>query len=374
LRSMRVGIFAAGLMAMTPFFCRWASSGYVDVPGSFYFALTAVFAWYWSRDGGNRNAILTGIAAGLAMWTKNDALVLLVSLGIWIGLNLWTAKINGKQIALSAVAILLTAAPWYIRSVIVSHHIKPLGIWTWAVQHNFARLLIMTSTWKDFGLTGFLFTAAIILAAIQIVRTADFQSRTVWGMLFIMVIPFYGAWWWFANYDVRFLVMIVPLLAVMAGLMLDDLVIYLKNHASATWVTRANWIAICCVLVWAPLSIRKAVNYKGTILTRPFLSDAEKHRVVLGGMYDLATTMNHLPTGSRIIGVPSMALYHVDLTRFGKVSNEKVNVPPNEFLNRYDYAAYKFADGQRPGWSRQGQPLLQTPDGYLLFAVRQNGL
>jgi hypothetical protein len=184
-----------------------------------------------------------------------------------------------------------------------------------------------------------------------------------------MIVPFYAAWWWFASYDIRFLLMITPLVGAAAGLMLDDWMVSLQTRLSPNWRTRTGWLAILCVLALTPFAISKAVNYKGVILSRPFMGDAEKHRVVLGGLYNLAVAVNDLPVGSRIVGVPSMARYHIDLTRFEVVSEKKVTVPPGELTGDFDYAVYIFADGEAPEWVESERPLLETADGYFLYAV-----
>ncbi|PWT89696.1 MAG: hypothetical protein C5B54_08535 [Acidobacteria bacterium] len=373
MRSMRAGIVAAGLVALTPLFCKSVSTGNADIPGSFYFSLTALFAWQWWRDRGNKNAILTGMMTGFTMWTKNTTLVLPITIGLWIAANLRTSRIPWKQIGLFTIAILATAAPWYLRNLIVFHYLIPPQIWEFAAprtQRTFAMLLAMTWDWIAFGGIGIIYTAAIAFSAIQFVRKRELESRALWGLLLTMVLPFYFAWWWLASYEVRFLVLIVPLLAVMAALMLEDALAVLMTNVSVAWVNRIGRIAICSVLILAPLSIRKTVSYKGAILSRPFMDDSEKHRIVLGGIYDLGIAIDHLPAGSRIVGVPPTAFYHIDSHRFKEISDLKMNTAPGTLKDRYDYVVYTFDDKQRPGWLQNCEPLLQTKDGYFLYSVR----
>ncbi len=383
MRSMRTGMLAAGLVVLTPFFCRWASSGYVDVPGSFYFGLSTLFSWHWWRDGGSRNAALTGMTAGLAMWTKNNALTLLMSLGVLVFLRWWSgrrraagngmAPVKWGQTAWLMGGIVATAGPWYIRNIIVFHFIIPPTLWNYAAQHTLRTLLIMVWAWHDVGATGSLFTFSILYGLSKLAWYTEANQHSSWVVLLIMVIPFYAAWWWLASYDIRFLVMIIPLLGVMAALMLDDWLAGLRTRLSSTWTARARWAAIACILALTPFSLSKAINYKGVVLNRPFMDDAEKHRIVLGGLYDLAMAINHLPTDSCIVGVPSMARYHIDLTRFKMVSEKKIDTPPDELAGYYDYVAYKFADGKVPGWAHDAKPLLETTDGYFLYTVPGKG-
>jgi hypothetical protein len=379
MRSRRAGIFAAGLIMLAPFFCKWASSGYVDIPGSFYFCLSALFFWRWWRDGGGRNAALTGIIAGLAMWTKNDALTLLVSLGLLVVLRAWLSRQkaadNGllpfkwRETALLFAAILVVSGPWYIRNLVVFQFLIPPTVWSAAVQHTLGRFLAMALDWKDISAIGLLFGVSIFYAAVRLLRKGGFRTRSAWLLLLLVTVPFYAAWWWLASYDIRFLIMIVPPLAVMAGLMLDDIVLLAHARLSPAGTLRGQWLAVLCILALSPFSLTKTVEYKGSILSRPLMGIVEKYHIRFGGMYDLAMAVNGLPSGSRIVGVPAGARYYIDLTRLDQVSEVKVNVPPGVLAGQYDFAAYQFADGAVPEWAQAGAPLLRTKDGYFLFAV-----
>ncbi len=206
------------------------------------------------------------------------------------------ARQRWKEIALLTIAMLATAGPWYIRNVIVFRFIIPPTMWT--AQHTLGTFLIMSWEWKYFSLIGVLYTIAIGFCCGAGHSAGWIAVAGNLGMLMVFSVPFYGLWWLLASYDARFLVMLVPLLAVMAGLMLDELLMLLRKRAPLIRITRAQWLAIFCVLILASFSLRKTVNYKATILSQPFMSDAEKHRVVLGGMYDLAVAVNQLPAAA----------------------------------------------------------------------------
>jgi hypothetical protein len=84
LYDRRTGLAATVLLALTPTFSRWAPTGYTDVPAAFFFTLAVLFSWRMAQDGDPRTAILAGIMAGLAAWTKNSALTITVSLAVWL--------------------------------------------------------------------------------------------------------------------------------------------------------------------------------------------------------------------------------------------------------------------------------------------------
>jgi hypothetical protein len=99
------------------------------------------------------------------------------------------------------------------------------------------------------------------------------------------------------------------------------------------------------------------------------MTDAEKHRVRLGGLYDLALAINELPAGSRVSGVPSETLYHTDQTRLGAVSQATTDGPPWSLACTYDYVAYDFHAKATPEWMSVAIPILNTNDGYYLYST-----
>ena len=86
LRGERTGWLAALVLALTPFFSRWASSGYVDLPMAFFYTLAAIFALrlYDDHSASLLDAALAGALIGLAAWTKNAALIGIVLLALWL--------------------------------------------------------------------------------------------------------------------------------------------------------------------------------------------------------------------------------------------------------------------------------------------------
>ncbi|HET7470231.1 MAG TPA: hypothetical protein VFJ81_11170 [Gemmatimonadales bacterium] len=77
LRAPSQGLLAGMVLLATPFFIRHATSLYADVPLAFFFLATVVCLALDDRAGGAtpRFAVLAGLSAGLAMWTKNEGLL-----------------------------------------------------------------------------------------------------------------------------------------------------------------------------------------------------------------------------------------------------------------------------------------------------------
>jgi hypothetical protein len=86
LRRPSQGLLAGMVLLGTPFFIRHAASLYADVPLSFFFLATVVCLALDDRHGSDtrRFAMLAGLAAGLAMWTKNEGLLFTLSVATGI--------------------------------------------------------------------------------------------------------------------------------------------------------------------------------------------------------------------------------------------------------------------------------------------------
>ncbi len=382
IRSARAGLLAAGLVVLTPLFDRWASSGYVDVPASFFFALSALAAWRWLDSRTGQDALLTGITAGLAMWTKSSALTLMVTLACLLLIAGWSRRRGGpaasamplrwSQVVLVVGGLLVTAGPWYARNLTVLGFFLPDTAWTELARRDLPTLLVMLHDWQEFQICGWLFVGGLVYAAARSVG-ADPSRKWGWITLLTFVLPFLAAWWWLASYDLRFLVTVVPLLGAMGGCMIDEIVEALAKRLRPGWGARAAWFGALLALAMAPLALHKTIDGKRAILHDPLMSDEDKHRVRLGGLYDLALAINRLPDGSRILGVPSLSLYHIDRGRFQALSEARSEDPPWSLAATYDYVVYRFPAGESAAWASSATPILLTDDGFSLYSTHTPG-
>jgi hypothetical protein len=268
-----------------------------------------------------------------------------------------------------AGALAAIAGPWYVRNWLVFDAVIPVKPWTHLARHDLEPLLVMLRGGNgQFGVPGWLFTAALAFAA---VRAVSPTRSPEWTVLLAFAGPFGAAWWWLASYDGRFLVTVVPVLAVMAALMLEEAARALAAGRPAAWRRRATRMAALGVVILAPFSLRAAIEHKWVLLRTPFLSDADRHRVRLGGVYDLAVALNRLPAGSRILGVPPLARYHLEAGRIEVVDGAPATTPPPALADRCDYVVYRLQGDGQPEWLEGRRPLLRTADGYSLYATRQ---
>jgi hypothetical protein len=82
-RSLSHGLLAGLVLLSTPFFILHGTSLYADVPLGFFFLATMVcLAMEGRHSSSNRRFwVLAGLAAGLAMWTKNEGTLFTLAVG-----------------------------------------------------------------------------------------------------------------------------------------------------------------------------------------------------------------------------------------------------------------------------------------------------
>lgn len=269
----RDGLLAALLLALTPAFARWASSGYVDLPMACFYTLAALFAWrLWQRDH-LADALLLGGALGLAAWTKNAAFVGIALIGVWLLYGLARRRIRLRSALFSGLVCMAIAAPWYARNWFEARLIVPPTAWTEQAARTLSSALIFISAPQNFAVTGWLIIAGAVVAAAQIIRWHRVES----AFLLLLTAPFFAVWWLLVSYDPRFLLLFLPPLCLVAA-----------RGARALWTTlperrRAPVRALATILA-ALLALYIAwisVEFKAEVLRNPLMSDAEKRALVL---------------------------------------------------------------------------------------------
>lgn len=369
LRSPRAGWIAAALLVSSPIFGLWAATGYADIPAGFYVVLVAIFVWRWRRDGDVRDALLSGVAAGLAMWTKNSALTLVVSAPLlvmaWRGARGPSPGRRWTHAAAAVTAAAFVAAPWYVRNEVVFGFLVPPTLWADRVRHDLASFLVFLRPADRFGLLGWLALLTVAVAAVRV--AARGRRAPAEALLLSLSLPFFAAWWWLASYDPRFLVSVLPLLAGFAGALLDDALGRLEGSPGAA--ARRAWAAlIAALLAGMPFSMRYVLPSKRAWLANPFMSDLARHRLQVGGLFDLGRALDALPEGSRIAGVPTMARYYLNPERRARVAWAGPDYgldPPG-----YDYEVLLGPPrGNVNEATCAGRLIFRSWDGYLLCRV-----
>ncbi|MBX3063842.1 MAG: glycosyltransferase family 39 protein [Anaerolineae bacterium] len=300
LQDRRTGLIAALLVAITPPFAHWSSTGYVDLPAGFFYALTVLFLFRWQRDNRPQDALLGGIMAGLALWTKNNTVVLPIIILLWlVYVSLRRKSLPSiRDLLLIFGGIAVTAGAWYAHTLIMAGVLLPPTAWTDQAQREITSLFPYLS-FGQYSLAGAIFTPGLLYALWRLLRR-KLADRAVIHLL-IFYVPFFAAWWLLASYDPRFLLLLTPLIAVLAALLIADL-----------WSNRViQAVFVIAVVVLSAQSAYIAVDHKTELLRSPILSDAEKHRIRVGVRYDMAQYINTLPP-ARLLTTDILLPYYLD--------------------------------------------------------------
>ena len=378
-RPARAGWLAAALLLSSPDFCRWAVSGYGDIPAGFFLVAAAVFAWRWWRRRDLASALAGGISAGLALWTKSSLLTLLAS-GPLLLASWWVMDRRGRRsssgqastvfarpwrwthVAAAGMTALLVGAPWYLRNVLVFGFVIPPTVWFTQARHGLGALLVPLDP-RRFGLAG---GAAAVFLLVAARRALLPRARPADALFAAAVLPFVAAWWWFASYDPRFLVTLLPLAAGFGGGLLDEGLERITKAGSAA--TRTGGTLLAATLVVGILAAaRQSVEHKKEVLLRPLMNDLARHRVQVGGLHELGLAIGKLPAEARVSGVPAMARFYIAPSRLGQITwGPSGSGSP---AGGYTYAASAPPGrGERPE-PPAGRLVFRSEDGYTLREI-----
>lgn len=270
----RAGWLAALLLALTPSFGRWASSGYVDLPMAFFYSLSALFAVRLWDGGRVRDALLSGAMMGLAFWTKNAALpgagVLLVVFAV-IGLR---GRASWRAVLIGLGAALAVAGPWYLRNLLGAGFVMPDTVWSDRASATLTTLFALLNQPENFGLSGYLGMFGALWAIVLIARRGDDAPLLI--ALLWWSLPLFALWWLFASYDPRFLLYILPMTSVLGAVFLNCAYESLAGQprTAARWLFAVVAMGMTVYLLWI------SVEYKDELLRAPLMSDTDRRALV----------------------------------------------------------------------------------------------
>lgn len=396
--SARTGWIAALLLLSSPLFVDWATSGYVDVPSGVYHGLTLLLAWHWMVHGEKRYAIGAGLMAGLALWTKQSALVLLPALAVVPLLRGWPMRDFRAQArnGLSALgAALALAGPWYLRNVFVS---GPNGVIpapgafdAQSVDHSLNALFTFVGDRAEWGpWLSVTALAGVVLLAVEAVRglriterqlvstgspaTAHQHVRTVL-LLCAFVLPYHLIWWRGFSYQTRYLLISAPMYAVVAGYAVDWMA---GRIPAATQAPHWLIIAAAAGLVLFGASGRLGAVYH--LLVEPLQNDDAKLARLSPELWPLAQHIRaEIAPGSRLLVMDGALAYWL----YGDYELRQGYPTSLDELREYDYlvtapfgdSVYQFfGESENEVLRALGDPavlreIYQHPDGAAIYKV-----
>src|SRR5262249_56824965 len=170
--------------------------------------------------------------------------------------------------------------------------------------------------------------------------------------LALFAVPFFAIWWVLFSYDVRFLSVLTPLIAVMGAAAIQAAWRYAPAPQRLAWMPTAIFFIVLFAL---PAAV-SAVDYKFDLLRHPFMSDADKHRLRFGtDRYEMALYLRTLPAGSRIWTQDLLLPYNADPAQHG-LQIVIGGWPQDGQLADYDY--WILSPGETlPDWFGPASPL-----------------
>ncbi len=270
------GWSAAALLLIIPTFGRWASSAYTDLPMAFFYTLTALFALRLWTTHSFLDAGLAGAMLGLAMWTKNAALLgvpLMIGWLLWAMLN---RRIRFSQLSISLIAVGCVGGAWYVRNMIGAGFIVPDTAWTEQAERSLNTLLVYFTLPNNFGITGLALWIGW-LGGLMILIRKRFNAPQ-YALALVFTVPFFAAWWLFVSYDPRFLLLFLPIQCALAGTVLAGL----WNHITQNQRPALSRIALGIMIVFAITNAWYSAEFKDEFLRNPLMSHAEKVELTRG--------------------------------------------------------------------------------------------
>lgn len=373
LHGRAVGLAAAYLLATTPILPHWAASAYTDVPAGTYALLAMIFAWRLSRRSSAIDAALAGLLAGLAAFTKNGALLIPAALAGWIIFTHWPRRtgagraISRRETALIAGGVLLMAGPWYVHALLVYGYLIPPTGWTDQASRTLAMLFGPALTPSHFLLGGMLGLAGAGWQAVRLWRARPaLEPRT--ALLLGFGVPFWLVWWLLFSYDLRFLLLIWGVFAVMGA---DLLLTAARGLIRQGWLARTGWlmrIALPVVVILLALpAARMAVDHKPAILRNPFMSDDARHAIQLGGRWAVIRWLRtEAPPGSAVL----FADYHFYYALMqADLRLSLLDAADRATVTAHDYWIAGPGQPEPPWTAKAGLREILAADGYRLYEV-----
>ena len=289
--NRRVGITAAFLFITSPIILRWSTAAYTDLPAAAYYVLAAFFAWRLYTSPHPIYALLTGLLASLAAFSKNGALLLAGSLVGWVIYSYWARwrnppssgeAISKQHILLMLIGYLPLVALWYGHAWLAYGWVIPPTGWTDKAIRTLPNLLTPMRQVGNFSIAGVLSVIAWPLLLAQLWRTRwHFDARVV--LLFGFTIPFWLVWWWLFSYDPRFLVMIWALMSVAAGW----LAVSAHDLLPARAKPALNFVLPLLLVAIAAPALFQAVEHKNELLKTPLISEEDRLRLYVHEGFDV---------------------------------------------------------------------------------------
>jgi hypothetical protein len=235
--SHRHALFFTAMLAVLPPFIQdvngGPSSGYADIPFTFYYTVSGISVFYWLKNNKTRDLLLGILFISFAMFTKQEGMI--VWAGIILGVICFLAadktgerKQRAKRFLGFAFIPLLLILPWlqYKRTLAMNDYENDWNLSLFTLQHinsHLYRILPILKSMRDNFLTPEFWNVTWILFGLTIIlyyrKTIKFPQLFLLIIVGINLLAVFSAvflypWPWWENfiYDMfRVIMMNIPL-------------------------------------------------------------------------------------------------------------------------------------------------------------------
>lgn len=306
----RAGWAAALSLMISPLYLRWSPDGYIDIPSALYFVLCAYAGHVWQAKRQVRWAILAGLLAGLAMWTKQAGFAALACLGAVMGWALLQDLLKRKSLQAGQVVrdglialgvVFVVAGLWYLRNAYYDGWAEAVpgpGIFYFRqAKTDWAYLIPFIGFFDVFGpVASVLYMAGLVWAVVRFKRAA---------LALLWTVPYTLLWFRLFSYDARFMLTVLPFNAILFGGLVSE-----WRWPSPVWL---RWGAVAGVLV----AMLAGVSNSGLggirrWVTDPNASYADRLNRTKEGLYPTVEYLqDHVPASARIISMDGRIKYYL---------------------------------------------------------------
>ena len=310
----RGGWAAAFMLIATPLYLYWSPDGYVDIPSALYFVLGAYAADVWLKRREMRWAVLAGVCAGLALWTKQAGFAMLPSLGLvfawgmardWFGGKRESTARAARDGLIALAAAFIVGGLWYLRNVYYdgwgSAIPDPGAFYTQQADRSLEALIPFVGQFRAFGIFASpLYIIGLVWGLAKIKQAA---WPLIWGL------PYTLLWWWLYSYDPRFLLTVLPFYAALAGGMIG----WVVETRIQTLSKMTRWTVIALIVLGTGASaVGSQLGGLRQWVVAPTATYAERLVRAKGDLYPAVEFLrDHVPPDARVLSMDGRLKYYL---------------------------------------------------------------
>ena len=294
--SAQSGYWAAGLLLASPLVLWLGSVAYIDMGFMFFSFITVYAFWNWLQKQERTWLVLAGVFCGLAIGTKQTGLFFLGSLTIVAAVVSLKKRSYAPPVLYAAIACVV-AFPWFARSFYYAHNpIFPLlysqfgrlfgygraqpefygdmmqAISTGGISRDSAPVLLWRVATTGYTPPGIYSISCIPFFFLPISLITAIKKTRMRGLLILS--GAYVVFWLLTVRDLRFLVPMLPFLAIVTAAAFSQLISWITPLANGRPHAVATAIGLAVLIYPGSAYTAKTVANQGPLPATPEARDA----------------------------------------------------------------------------------------------------